>query len=194
MGKSCYNILVFHNVEIERDIVMKFDLTIPATVISTVILFLILHYIIEPRKERKKKKEERFKSLYAPLYTMIVAKLYDSKPIMIKSDSTDMMFWSKDKPKYLNDEYLIEFVLNNSAYASRELLKVVHKYVEALCIEKIDKKIVDYDSVDNLVKVIVKEYNQLKKERREDFSKQELETGIPDFIMEMREKESVAES
>ncbi|MED0990282.1 hypothetical protein [Bacillus nitratireducens] len=173
---------------------MKFDLNIPAAVISSVILFLILHYIIEPRKERQKKKQEQFKTLYAPLYTMIIAKLYDSKPIMENSDCTDMMFWSRDKPKYLNDEYLIEFVLNNSAYASRELLNAVHKYVEALCIEEINKKIVGYESVDNLVKVIVKEYNQLKKERGEEFLKTELETGIPEFIQEMRKAEKLAES
>ncbi|TPV44564.1 hypothetical protein [Bacillus dicomae] len=172
---------------------MKFDLTIPATVISTVTLFLILHYIIEPRKERKKKREERFKTLYAPLYTMIIAKLYDSKPIMKHHNCTDMMFWSKEKPKYLNDVYLIEFVLNNSAYASRDLLNAVHKYVEALAIEEIHKTIVGYESVDNLVKVVVKEYNQLKKERGEEFIQTELETGIPEFILKMREAEKVAE-
>ncbi|MEM5657278.1 hypothetical protein AAHB50_07140 [Bacillus toyonensis] len=132
------------------------------TVLTTIVTFVILHIIIEPYKARKRRRSEKLKNLYAPLYTMTVAKIRDYALYTKEFPNGKMVFSIKTKPHYLADEYIIEFLLNNSGYASKKLLFEIYGYVEALSKMELQGSS-GFVYVDSLVKIIVKEYNQLKK-------------------------------
>ncbi|MFT4497670.1 MULTISPECIES: hypothetical protein [Bacillus cereus group] len=160
-------------------------MAITSAVITSIITFVILHLFIEPRKEKKRKREEKLKNLYAPLYTMTLAKLVD-----IPSDRRmeDIRFCIKIESGYLSTEEYIQFIMKNSRYASSELLLEVHKLVEKLAYKR--NKINAFDDspyvyVDDLTMLVVKEYNQLKKQMNEKYDESELNTGTPSLLKEI---------
>ncbi|PFW87234.1 hypothetical protein COL32_27655 [Bacillus pseudomycoides] len=172
---------------------MRFDLTITISVIVsalvTVGLFVFLHYVIEPKKERVRKKEEKLKNLYAPLFTMIITELV-SVPVGVRNSRTEMALFTRRANEYSTDnDHFVKFVLDNSRYANMKLLFEIHNFVEAVMFEK---QVTQREGnamtfpIDNLVKVIVKDYNQLKKELKEEYDEEELITGIPNIIKKTR--------
>ncbi|MED1478215.1 hypothetical protein COF81_19670 [Bacillus pseudomycoides] len=170
---------------------MKLDLTlsIAAIVTSTITLglFLFSNYVIEPRKEKKRKKEEQLKNLYAPLFTMIITELV-SVPIGVRNNQTEMVLFTDRSKEYCkNNSHFVKFALDNSRYASAKLLFELHKYVEDVMVEYHSPKNPIIFPVDNLVRVIVKDYNQLRKELKEEYDTDELITGIPNVIKKTKQ-------
>ncbi|MBT2576162.1 hypothetical protein J7E43_01675 [Bacillus sp. ISL-8] len=153
------------------------------TSIVTLGLFLLLHYVIEPRKEKKRKKSEQFKELYAPLYMIINARLGSLVMHGQKYGAEQLYFNNAGAPGIINDNYMIEFVLKNSSYASNELLYVLHIHIRNVSEERYN-----FMDLENLVKVIVKEYQQSRKELKLKYDEEELETGLPTKVREIREK------
>ena len=166
---------------------MKFELTLSITAIATSVvtlgLFLLLHYVIEPRKEKKRKKSEKFKELYAPLYMIINARLGSLVMHGQKYGAEQLSFNNAGAPGIINDNYMIEFALKNSSYASIELLHVLDIHIR-----NTSDGWYNHMDIEELVKVIVKEYQQLRKELKLKYDEKELETGIPTKVREIREK------
>ncbi|AXR16974.1 MULTISPECIES: hypothetical protein [unclassified Bacillus (in: firmicutes)] len=183
-------------------------ITIPAIV--AILTFVVLHFIIDPWKAKKKWKEERFKNLYAPLYTIIISRLGAAGLLNAVSKGKRIYFGSAGEEGKINNDYMIEFTLKNSAYASNDLLNAIHDYTyfisstrsiiksvsdkeertqrEADDLKEASRKREEYTK--RLVITFVKEYNQLKKDLDMDYNKVELETGIPEFLKDLFEKGS----
>ncbi|OSM09684.1 hypothetical protein BTH38_29350 [Bacillus toyonensis] len=167
------------------------------TASTTWFIFIILHFVIEPRKEKKRIKEEKLKNLYAPLFTMIINELV-SVPVGVRNTEKEMVTLTKTAEKFLADkDHFVNFVLNNSRYASTKLLFEIHSFVETVMLRKhyaeLDdamKKQIGSQTyvfpVDNLVKTIVKDYNQLRKELEEEYNEEELMTGVPEIIKQTK--------
>ncbi|PFY80034.1 hypothetical protein [Bacillus toyonensis] len=183
-------------------------ITIPAIV--AILTFLVLHFIIDPWKAKKKWKEERFKNLYAPLYTIIISRLGAAGLPNAVRKGEEIYFGSAGEEGKINNDYMIEFTLKNSAYASNDLLNAIHDYTYFISstsskIQSVsDKKERTKREADDLIEAsrkrkvytkrlvitFVKEYNQIKKELDMDYSQEELETGIPEFLKDLFEKGS----
>ncbi|HDX9660570.1 TPA: hypothetical protein ROY05_005311 [Bacillus toyonensis] len=162
---------------------MTLSIAVMVTSIVTLGLFLLLHYVIEPRKEKKRKKGEKFKELYAPLYMIINARLSSLVMHGQKYGADQLYFSDAGAPGIISDNYMIEFALKNSSYASPELLNALDIHIRNISEDKYR-----YMDIENLVKVIVKEYQQLRKELKLEYDEKELATGIPNRIIEIREK------
>jgi hypothetical protein len=187
---------------------MDTKITIP--VIVTLLTFLILHFFIDPRKEKKKWREDRFKNLYAPLYTIIISRLGAAGLLNEVREGKEFYLGSGGEKGHIDNDYMIEFTLKNSAYASKDLLNAIHDYTyfitstrsiitsvssnkertkkEADDLKEASRKRVLYTK--RLVTILVKEYNQLKKELNMNYDQEELETGIPEFLKDLFEKGS----
>jgi hypothetical protein len=163
--------------------IVKIDPTITGAVIASVVLFLILHYWIEPGKEQRRKKEESLKSLYAPLYTMVIARLHVGKLLTGALNGREIHFGYVGGKEFINDEYMIEFFLSNSSYASNGLIIVMQSYIENVYSDDRNAKL---EYTEKLTKLVIREYNLLKKDLKLDHCNSELSTGLPSFIIEMR--------
>ncbi|MGE6503571.1 hypothetical protein ACQKF0_26095 [Bacillus wiedmannii] len=181
-------------------------ITIPAIV--AILTFLVLHFIIDPWKTKRKWKEERFKNLYAPLYTIIISRLGAAGLLNAVRKGEDIYFGSAGEEGKINDDYMIEFTLKNSAYASDNLLNAIHDYTYFISstsskiksvLDKKERTKIEADELieasrkrkvytERLVITFVKEYNQIKKELDMEYSQEELETGIPGFLKDLFEK------
>ncbi|ANV73995.1 TPA: hypothetical protein ACGX4N_000683 [Bacillus cereus] len=171
---------------------MKIDSTLSFAAIITLSSFVLLHYVIEPRKEKKRKKSEKFKNFYAPLYMMINARLSLIRTHGKRNGAKELYFSDAGSPPFINDNYMFEFVLENSSYASVKLLSKLDAYIRS-CTESGGG---DHEEIEELIKIVVKEYQQLRKELKLEYNKSELETGIPESIQILRNlhKRLVAES
>ncbi|MGG3404436.1 hypothetical protein BKK39_23225 [Bacillus cereus] len=165
---------------------MSIELTITSTVITSLATFLCLHYIIEPRKENRRKKSEKFKNFYAPLYMMINARLslYFHSVKNNGRDVEPIFFDDAGSPAFIDNKYVISFILQNSSYASTELLDELEYYIY-----DVSQRGESGERHKNLVVVIVKEYQQLRKELGMDYDDDALKTGIPKRIRFLRSME-----
>ncbi|PEO54217.1 hypothetical protein [Bacillus wiedmannii] len=160
---------------------MDFESTITISAIVsavvTIVLFLIVQFVLEPAKEKKRKKDEKLKNLYAPLYTMTVAKLIETP----EEARIEYNFFLRGESKNLNSEDYLQFILKNSRYASNDLLAKAHQFAEELARKRSYPTASGnaYIEVGDLVRLIVKEYNQLKKDLKESPNENELKTGTP---------------
>lgn len=186
------------------------DTKITIPVIVTLLTFLILHFFIDPRKEKKKWREDRFKNLYAPLYTIIISRLGGAGLLNAVRKGKEFYLGNGGEKGNIDDDYMIEFTLKNSAYASNDLLSAIHDYTyfitstssiitslsdkkqrtpkEANDLKEALEKRRSYTK--RLVTILVTEYNQLKKELKMDYEQKALETGIPEFLKDLFEKGS----
>ncbi|MDF9523184.1 hypothetical protein P5815_21895 [Bacillus cereus] len=171
---------------------MKLDLTLSIaaifTSLTTLGLFFFLHYCIEPKKEARRKKSEKFKNFYAPLYLMINARLSHYIFNLEKNgrDAEQMYFsdvQSYGKPAFIDNAYVIRFVLENSSYASTELLDELEYYIY-----DVSEQLETGDRHKHLVEIIVKEYQQLRKELKMDYDEEALKTGFPKRIRSLKKK------
>ncbi|MDA2383541.1 hypothetical protein PDN41_17550 [Bacillus cereus] len=161
--------------------------TVPALVaLST---FGLLHLVIEPRKEKKKKRKEKFKELYAPLYMMINAMLTSVILYERENGAERLYFTNAGSKGFIDNDYMIEFVLKNSSYASVELLSELDIYIRHATGGNLTS--LEYE---NLTKIVVKEYQQLRRELKLKYDKKELKTGIPTSIGDIREMHSMRTS
>lgn len=148
--------------------------------VIAVLTFLILHFFIEPYKEKKRRKFERLHNLYSPLYALILARahLYDSFTIPKKSV---VMLGSIKDHEFLTKEFTDKLMFDNSSYASTELLDAWGKYVSSI-------GITPNDVVERFVKIAVKDYNELKKQLRMEYDREEYETGLPKIFRQRTSK------
>ncbi|ALL23636.1 hypothetical protein BTXL6_20280 [Bacillus thuringiensis] len=177
---------------------MKILSTFTAPALVALGTFLLLHLFIDPKKEKKKKKKEKLKELYAPLYMMINAQLSTCVMIGRQRGSIGKLYFDSagKQPGFIDEDYMIEFILKNSSHASMDLMHRLEKYIS-----NTTEGTYDHEEINSLVVTVVKEYQQLRKELKMDYNKEELETGIPDKVRlvgeykksKLREKE-VAES
>ncbi|MGR5996622.1 hypothetical protein ACT7DF_06215 [Bacillus cereus] len=153
---------------------MGVDSTFTVPAIVALGTFVLLHFVIEPRKERKRKRKEKFKELYSPLYMIINARLSLIRTHGRRNGAKELYFSDAGSPPFINDNYMIEFTLENSSYASFKLLNELDAYIRS-CTESGGG---DHEKVEELIKIVVKEYQQLRKELKLEYDKSELETGI----------------
>lgn len=158
---------------------MEFDWKFTAPAMVALATFLLLHLIIEPRKEKKKKRKEKFKELYAPLYMMINARLYSCVMFGRQIGRIDELYFESAGTQhgFIDDDYMIEFILKNSSHASVDLLNRLEQYIS-----NASEGAEDAEELKKLVVTVVKEYQQLRKELKIDYNKEELKTGIPDKV------------
>lgn len=163
------------------------DTKVTIPVIVSIITFLILHLFIEPIKAKKKHREDSLKNLYAPLYTIILCRLgVGGVMARINKNITgerQIVLGSVGNKGLTSFDYMLEHVLKNSGYASHALLLEINRYSE----KYLAKEVTATDS-ENLMIVIVKEYNALKKKLKMEYSKPELKTGIPTYVEEVLNK------
>ncbi|MGA9286786.1 MAG: hypothetical protein WBV93_00435 [Anaerobacillus sp.] len=155
--------------------ITNIDIRLLSVLISasvSIVILLVKEFIFDSWKRNKERKREQLKNFYAPLYVIILGRIHlAGRPSFGLSlgDTTDY-FLSKD---HMND-----FLLNNAGYASDKLLEIWIDYQSDFTPELSKSR--------NLIYQVVKEYNQLKKQLRQNYSKGELETGIPDQFKEYR--------
>ncbi|MDZ4443485.1 hypothetical protein ORM30_23980 [Bacillus cereus] len=148
------------------------------SVIVSVLTFLLIHLYIEPRKVKRNFIMEQYKNLYAPIYTMVLARLNIAKEVGWIGEGK-FTLGHRDSQDHLDRKAMEKLILNNSGYASIELINIFKDYTTSY---KVPRE-VTFD----LVTTIVKEYNQLKKELKMEYNEDELKTGIPEIIKEFRE-------
>ncbi|MDF9558753.1 hypothetical protein P5757_26535 [Bacillus tropicus] len=177
---------------------MEIDWKLTAPAIVALVTFMLLHLFIEPRKEKKKKRKDKFKELYAPLYMMINARLYECVMHGRQLGRINQMYFGSagTNQGFIDDDYMIEFILKNSSHASVDLLNRLEQYIS-----NASEGAEDAEELKKLVVTVVKEYQQLRKELKIDYNKEELKTGIPDKVTRVGEykasklqKKQVAES
>lgn len=141
------------------------------------ITFLVVHFLIEPMKEKKRRKLEQYKNFYAPLYTIVITRVSIVKEYSLKQDR--MMLGHTDKKPHLQPDFMEEFIIKNSGYASDNLIDAFKDY--ASTVGAIDK-----DISERFTKIVVIDYNKLKKDLKMKYNKEELLTGIPEILKEFR--------
>lgn len=161
---------------------MEMDIRMLAAIISAVVAIVIAvvnHFIVEPMKAKKQWKKQQLSNFYAPAYGLAVAKVnlvrdycLDKKVIGLGA--------TEDTLGVLKKDYFAEFIVKNSGYASQEFLEVwigyIGKFPSATSKEST-----------GVVITLVKDYNRLRKELGYEYNKEELESGIPEVIKELRE-------
>ncbi|WP_408893488.1 hypothetical protein [Paenibacillus taichungensis] len=133
--------------------------------------FLGLHFLVEPRKEKRKHRFDRLHNLYSPLYALILARGYyvegERSP-----EGGNVVLGTDPNHSFLSKDYTDNLMFEKSAYASNKLLDAWGKYVSS--IGNVPDKVVE-----NFVKSVVRDYNQIRKDLRLDYDKEELRTGLP---------------
>lgn len=151
----------------------NFDGTITLAVITSIATFCLIHFVIEPIKRKKEYKKERLKSLYSPLYVLVSHKIVmGNHANKINGRPTKIIFGGKNELDFTKDEYMIKFFMDKSSFASVELIDAFNDYY----MKKLLNDVQDL-SAERIMKLVVKEYNQLRKDLKLDYSREELKTG-----------------
>ncbi|CAH0120428.1 hypothetical protein PAE9249_02947 [Paenibacillus sp. CECT 9249] len=155
------------------------DIRILSVIISATVAILIAvsnHFLVEPFKEKRKWKKQQLSNLYSPLYALISARIYLVKDLCIQRKK--IMLGSVDPSLILSKDYTHEFILKNAGYGSKVFIEAWSNYVGSF----LPKNEVTLEFVTTLVK----DYNKLKKELGQEYNVEELKTGIPEVIKELR--------
>ncbi|WP_406944500.1 hypothetical protein ACJA3J_15110 [Halobacillus sp. SY10] len=149
---------------------------------SVAIFIAVLnHFIITPIKDKRNRQREQLKNLYAPLYNLLSYNILILKDASIRQKEILLGYVQSDKNNYKSKDYLEEFMLQRAGYCSDELMEVWTKFTTY--------NISPENGISSrLVKTVVKEYNKIKKELNMGYNKEELSTGIPECIKELREE------
>lgn len=144
--------------------------------VVAILITMIIHFRIEPRKAEKKKKQQELLNLYGPLYVLVSSRInlvrnkcLEQKRILLGSDP--------DK-KHLLRRNMERYMLKNAGYGS---VKLMDAFVEYVSSDRPDEEVTN-----EFVFTLVKEFNSLKKELDLPYNEEELKTGIPDVIKELR--------
>lgn len=160
---------------------MNIDTPILSAIISaTIALFVAVlnHFIVTPIKEKKERKRDQLTILYAPLYSLICLRL--SIPKEHSLSRRKLMLGDIGDIEYQKREYMEKLIMDRSGYCFNDLMEAWVNYASQL--GDFDKK-----NTEELVVSVVKGYNQLRKELKLPYDKEELNTGIPGVIKEYRE-------
>ncbi|RTR36247.1 hypothetical protein EKG37_01435 [Robertmurraya yapensis] len=153
------------------------DIRIISAVISAGVALLIAvlnHFVITPIKEKKASKREKLKKLYAPLYSLVIARINISKAQSVIQKK--IMLGTAKPSVWLNSDFMNNLFLEQSGYASDQLIEEWVKYSGSM------KSLTTEAGARPFVVQLVKDYNKLKKDLKLAYSKDELETGIPDIL------------
>lgn len=113
------------------------------------------------------------KNLYAPLYVLISQKIVIGNHVNEKVNSQKkIVFGGKSGLEFTHDEYIMKFFMEKSSYASLELTDEFNKYYS----KKLLGDVRDL-SAEPIMILVVKEYNQLRKDLKLGYDKAELKTG-----------------
>ncbi|MEK4977190.1 hypothetical protein [Bacillus sp. FSL K6-6540] len=152
-----------------------------SVIISATVAIIIAvgnHFLVEPYKEKRRWKKQQLSNLYAPLYALMSAKMNLIKDQIISKNK--LMIGSVEPSPLLSRDYMNEFIMKNAGYGSMEFLEMWGKYISSLK--------PDDETTSNLVKSILCDYNNLKKELGQEFNQVEIDTGIPEIVKELRNK------
>lgn len=157
------------------------DYTILSAIISaSVALFISIlnFFVITPIRENKERVRKQVNELYAPLYGIVCARL-----IIIKGKGSihggKLMLGSLEGVDYTERSYMEKYLLDNSGYASDKLMSAGLNYLSDV-VRYNERHTYDF------ITTLVKEYNAKKKKLKLDYNINELETGIPECVKELR--------
>ncbi len=105
------------------------DIRILSVIISaSVAIFITVfnHFIYTPIKEKCNRKREQLKTFYAPLYGLVIARIYLIKPEIVKRGK--IMLGGLSDSSWLNNEYMDKFIVEKTGYASYALIEEWMKY------------------------------------------------------------------
>ncbi|UTR11056.1 hypothetical protein MM300_01605 [Evansella sp. LMS18] len=158
------------------------DIRIWAVVISASVALIIAignHFIIEPIKAKRQWKRQQLTNFYAPSYGLTLAKINIVKDFCLSKKRISL--GTADTLKVLSKDYFAEFIIKNSGYASPEFLNAWKDFIGKFPspTEKETREVVS---------VLVKDYNRLRKELGYTYNQKELDTGIPEILKELREE------
>lgn len=156
------------------------DIRILSVMISAsvgIFVAVLNHFIISPIKEKRNRKREQLKNLYAPLYSLICLRIFLVKDLSLSSKK--LQLGNVKGIDYHSRSYMEQFILDRSGYCLTELTNAWINYSSQFGNFK-------KEYTEELVVATVKGYNQLKKELKMSYNKEELRTGIPDVINEYR--------
>jgi len=161
--------------------VVEIDTVILSAIISaTVAIFIAVlnHFVITPIKEKKQRKSEQLKVLYAPLYSLICLRILMVKKISLSERK--LMLGNMGDNEYQKKEHMEKMIMDRSGYCFNDLMDAWITYASRFASFK-------KEHTEQLVISVVKGYNQLRKELKLSYSKEELKTGIPEVIKEYRD-------
>jgi len=138
-------------------------------------VFLILHFFIEPRKENRKLAQERLNKLYGPMYSLIIAR-YNLAGRFLE----EVTLGSIKDHRFLTKEHMDDFFLENSGYASTELIHVWGKYAS--------NDMLELETIHDMIKTVVREYNELRKYLNMDYDIDAIQDGFPQMMRERLKK------
>lgn len=160
---------------------VEIDTVILSAIISaTVAIFIAVlnHFVITPIKEKKQRKSEQLKVLYAPLYSLICLRILMVKKISLSERK--LMLGNMGDNEYQKKEHMEKMIMDRSGYCFNDLMDAWITYASQFASFK-------KEHTEQLVISVVKGYNQLRKELKLSYSKEELKTGIPEVIKEYRD-------
>ena len=156
---------------------MDIDIRILAVIISALVsisIVLLKEFVFDGLKHRKEDKNERLKNFYAPFYSILLHRLH------FGVTTGSLTLGSGSNHKFTAEEYMDDFIVKNAGYASEELL--------AAWIIRSNAFPPSPQMSRDLISIAVKEYNDLKKQLKLEYSTEELKTGVPDMFKEFRER------
>lgn len=151
------------------------DATITISAIVSLLTFIFLHFVIEPRKRKRLRLEESYKNFYAPLYSIVVQRVGVAKSMQGKKDKLQLgrILENKKPIEFLEDDYMFKFIIDNSSFASVDILDEFFQYAS------LRFKLGSERKSENFIKILTKEHANLRKSLGLDYDEQELKTGIP---------------
>lgn len=161
--------------------VVEIDTAILSTIISaSVAIFIAVlnHFIITPIREKKARKSEQLKVLYAPLYSLICLRISIAKDISLSNRK--LMLGDIGDNEYQKKEHMEKMIMDRSGYCFNDLMDAWVNYASQFGSFK-------KEYTEQLVVSVVKGYNQLRKELKLPYDKDEFNTGIPEVIKEYRD-------
>lgn len=157
------------------------DIRIWSAVISATVAILISvlnHFIVEPIKQKRKWKREQLINFYSPAYGIISAKVKTVKTYSIARNI--MSLGHSEANDVMEKNYFLKFIHSKSGYASFDSLNAWSEFVGTFPSPGAEES-------SKFIMVIIKDYNRLKKELGYEYNSEELRTGIPEVIKELRE-------
>lgn len=158
------------------------DIKLVSVIISASVAILIAvanHFIIEPIKERRRWKKQQLTNLYAPAYALLCAKISPIVDLCLRKER--IIIGHSDLYSFLDKDGLHELILKNAGYGTMEFLDAWTEYIGSF--PKPNE-----DTVHKFVTILVKDFNQFKKDLKQKYNEVELETGIPEVIKGLRNR------
>lgn len=148
----------------------------------TITLFVVLNFLLVPQQEKRKARQEQLNKLYAPVYGLLLAQLEIGKNASVDR----IILGGYGGHDFLTKLEIDKMIYDNLGYASSNLIEAWAPFSAR------GKLPVSTELQENLVMVVVKDYNELKKQLRLPYNAKELKTGIPEIVKYLRDKHGEA--